>query len=275
MNAVPVNLKAADGRILPPSNEVLSRLFQSKYGDLRSTGWSPRWRQRFGYYTPDDVYEALVANLVSEGCLWLDVGGGRHLFPDNPGLAAELADRCALLVGVDPSETLQENGLVHRRVQCAVEDYRADRQFDLATLRMVAEHIADPDRALASLARLVKAGGNVVVYTVNRWSPVSLLAWLVPFKFHHAIKRVFWGTEEKDTFSVCYKLNTRAELAAAFGRHGFRERYFAHLSDCRVFHRSRAGNLAELSLWRTLTALGLPYPETCLLGAYQRVGAEP
>ena len=38
-------------------------------------------RQSCNYYTPDDVYEALVAGLVCTGISWLDVGCGRELFP--------------------------------------------------------------------------------------------------------------------------------------------------------------------------------------------------
>ena len=92
--------------------------------------------------------------------------------------------RLALLVSVDPSDNLDENHSCHEKAKTTIDRYRSDRRFDLATLRMVAEHIEKPD-ALAARARVMKTGGKVVIYTPNRWSPVTLLARLIPFRFHH------------------------------------------------------------------------------------------
>jgi SAM-dependent methyltransferase len=263
----------------PPANRTamnlakshLTEIFRMKYGDPAAAGPSPRRRFRVGYFTPDDVYECLVAQLVTERTAWLDVGGGRDVFPSNPGLAQILADRCAVLVGVDPSENLNENPFVHERAVTAIEDFESERTYDLATLRMVAEHITAPEAAVASLARLVRPGGKVVVYTVNRWSPVSVLAWLIPFHLHHPLKRVFWNTEERDTFPVAYRMNTRKDLAQLFRRGGFRECHFAYLDDCRTFYRFPLLNGMELSVWRLLKGMGLNYPENCLLGVYERL----
>ena len=170
-------------------------------------------RLRFNYFTPDDYYEAAVAKLVTSDCNWLDVGCGRHVFPSNARLARILADSCALLVGVDPDVTVNENTFVHQRVNSHIEDYHSDRPFDLVTLRMCAEHVAEPNRALAAFSRLTKPGGKMIIYTINRWSPVPIITWIVPFSLHHPIKRVLWETEEKDTFPVCYLMNTRKQLA--------------------------------------------------------------
>jgi SAM-dependent methyltransferase len=199
----------------------------------------PRTRLAFDYFTPDDFYEATVAGLVEPGCRWLDVGGGRSPFPNTRALAELLAGRCDTLVSLDPDDTLQENSSAHQRAQTTLEDYESSESFDLATLRMVAEHIPDPDRAVAALARLVRPGGRVVVFTVNRWSPVALASWVVPFGLHHPIKRLAWGTEERDTFPVVYRMNTRRRLAGLFGGHGFVEDRFSYLDDCRTFHRFR------------------------------------
>lgn len=54
-----------------PSPEELQALFEIKYGHPSVTGWSPRQRLEFGYFTPDDVYEAVVAKLVDEKTVWL------------------------------------------------------------------------------------------------------------------------------------------------------------------------------------------------------------
>jgi hypothetical protein len=250
----------------------LAEAFRLKYAANGRLGWGPRLRQRFRHFSPDDVYESLVAKLVGPDSVWLDVGCGRNLFPDNPRLSRLLADRARLLVGVDPDITIEENPYVHQRVRSTINEVRPDRVYTLLTLRMVAEHIADPRSALKAVAALTAPRGKVVVYTVNRWAPITLISALVPFRFHHHAKRLLWRTESKDTFPVFYRMNTRSKLARLFGMAGFREVYFNYLADCRVFSRFRLLHFLNLGFWRLLKAFGLTYPETCLLGVYERVG---
>src|SRR5262249_26738167 len=84
------------------------------------------------------------------------------------------------------------------------------------------------------------------------------------------IKATLWGTREVDTYPVAYKMNTRRSLRHVFRTHGFREVYFAYLSDCRTFFRFRILHYFELSLWHLLHRLNMTYPENCLLGVYER-----
>ncbi len=254
---------------LPP-RAALDQVWPLKYGEPSAQGWAPRLRARFAYHTPDDVYEALVASLVRDGSAWLDVGCGRDLFPSNRPLARRLAARCAVVAGVDPAPTLAENELVGEKVQQTIDEFVSAPRFDLVTLRMVAEHVEHPDRVVAALARCTRPGGLVVIYTVNRFSPVPLLTALVPFALHQPIKRFLWRTEARDTFPTRFRLNTRGRLAAAFGGGGFDEVLFAHLDDCRTLGRFRAGLRVELWARRALRAVGLRYPETCLLGVYRK-----
>ena len=116
-----------------------------------------------------------MASLVTPGCHWLDVGSGAALFPENPKQSQQLASRCGLLVGVDPDGSLDDNPYLDRRARCVLEDFNPGEQFDVVTLRLVAEHLTEPEAALAALHRLVRGGGKVVVYTIHRWSPRTLL----------------------------------------------------------------------------------------------------
>jgi 2-polyprenyl-3-methyl-5-hydroxy-6-metoxy-1,4-benzoquinol methylase len=249
----------------------LKTVFRIRHqADHSAIGWGPRLRARFGYFTPDEHYEAVVSRLVTPGCAWLDVGCGRNIFPSNHSLGKMLADRCGVLVGVDPDATLEENPLVHERARQSIEDFKTERTFDVVTLRMVAEHVTNPAGSVSALARLTRRGGKVVVYTINQWSPIPLITWLVPFRLHHLPKRLLWRTDPKDTFPVAYRMNTRNALQRVFEEYGFREVEFGHLDDCRTFSRFRAMLLLELCLWRALRAVGLRYPENCLLGVYER-----
>jgi SAM-dependent methyltransferase len=247
------------------------RFWEQKYGDLSKAGWRVQMRHRFGYMSCDDYYEMLVEKRVTQTTRWLDVGCGRHLFPNNPGLSRQLAGRCRRLVGVDPDETLADNPYVHERVQESIFSYRTGEQFDLITLRMVAEHISEPKRLLEVLKQVTAPGGRVILYTVFKWSPVPLVTRFTPFRLHHAVKRTLWGTEERDTFPVQNRMNTRRALDSVFGAAGFEERHFFYLPDVTVLSRWPSLFFGELSLWRVMRQYGLRYPELCLLGEYERL----
>jgi SAM-dependent methyltransferase len=253
-----------------PKQDELLAIFNGKYRREATLGWGPRMRLDFGYFNPDDHYEAIVARLVRPETWWADIGCGREIFPSNPNLALELSDRCAFLFGIDPDPNVRENRYVSEAFEGMVEDCRTAHRFDLITLRMVAEHIVDPDRSVAKLAELTKPGGLVVIYTPNKWAPVSLLAALVPNRFHYRIKRIFWEGEERDTFPTAFRLNTRSTIAHFCERHGLDEVFFAHLDDCRTFNNFRWLNYLELSVQRVLRSVGIRYPENCLLGVYRK-----
>jgi SAM-dependent methyltransferase len=261
-----------DGPIgsLSTARENLPSILRLKYGPPEQMGPAPRLRQRFGYSSPDDWYEAAVFGLVSGTTTWLDVGCGRNVFPFNSAAAKVLSERCRLLVGLDPSDNIRANDVVHERMQCPLEDYVTDHRFDLITLRMVAEHITDPAAAVDALARLTAAGGRVVVYTVNKWAPATMVSAITPFWFHVAAKRVLWQTDERDTFPTAYRMNTRRELQHLFTAGGFREEGFQYLDDCQSFGRFMSLSRLELLARKAFRSIGLRYPESCILAVFRK-----
>ena len=255
-----------------PDDASLRQMFHRRYGEQPDLGWGPRLRQSCDYYTPDDVYESLVAGLVCSGVRWLDVGCGRELFPSNLGLSEILSKRCGRLTGVDPDPTLDENPWVHEKVRGGIDKFDGEEQFDLVTMRMVAEHIEDPMACTKAIARSLRPGGLAVVYTVAGVSPMPLLTRLAPMSLRHVVKEWLWGTQPKDTFPTCFKMNSRSVLQRQFAAVGMQEEEFLRLDDCRTFARFRS--LCKLELWgmRAVRAMGMPYPEHCLLGIYRRAG---
>ena len=216
------------------------------------------------------MYEDRVARLVTPDSTWIDVGGGRGIFPGNPQLARAVAERCHLLVSVDPSTNVFHNPYAHERVCSSLEEYGTTHLFDLATMRMVAEHIEQPSQTIAALYWLLKPGSRVIVYTVNRWSPTSIAAACTPIWIHHLVKKWLWDTEERDTFPTFYRMNTRRQLKREFERNGFQEECFERLDDCRTLAKWSWSFLAEILVRKALRTLRLGYPESCLLGIYVR-----
>ena len=253
-----------------PDEQALRQMFHLRYGEEDTLGWGPRLRRSYAHYTPDDVYEALIAGLIAPGASWLDVGCGRELFPSNPQLASMLSKRCGRLVGVDPDPTLQENPWLHEKVAQGIDAYDGRSSFDLVTLRMVAEHVADPAACVRAVQRALRPGGLAVVFTVCAYSPLPLLTRLAPMGLRHRVKAWLWGTQPKDTFPTRFRMNTRGALQRQFAAVGMQEAKFARLDDCRTFARFRWMLELELRVMRVCRALRLPYPEHCLLGVYRR-----
>src|SRR3954470_9870554 len=268
------NMVSADELSLDALSSACRTIFQMRLPESGRPGWGVRMRERFGYYTPDEFYEAILLSLVHPGVDWLDVGCSHELFPSNRKLAQVLSARCGWLTRNDPDPAIHRNSWLHHREQCGIEDFETDRRFDLISMRMVAEHIADPDATVAKFGSLARPGGRVVVYTVSRWSPVSLLAAATATSFHRAVKRVAWNTLDDDTFPSVFKMNTRAALRRVFGAHGFAEESFLRLNDCRTLAGWRSTAFAELVCERALRTVGLPYPEACILGVYRREAAD-
>ena len=253
-----------------PDGPSLRQMCRRRYGPPERQGWGPRLRRRYGHYTPDDVYETLVAGLVVPGVAWLDVGCGRELFPNNLGLAEQLSRRCGRLTGVDPDPTLQENPWLHEKVASGIDAYDGGQAFDLVTMRMVAEHIDDPLACTRAVARALRPGGLAVVFTVAAAAPIPLLTRLAPMGLRHVVKSWLWGTQPKDTFPTRFRMNTRGALQRQFAAVGMQEEAFLRLDDCRTLARFRLAHRLELTGMRLCRALGLPYPEHCLLGCYRK-----
>ena len=151
---------------------------------------------------------------------------------------------------------MKENQVVHERVQSTIEAYESSRRFSLATLRMVAEHIVNPNDTIEALDRLIRPGGRVVIYTPNRWAPVAVCAAITPFWLHPPLVRLLSGTDEEDVFPTFYGMNTRSRLRRLFHARGFNEEGFAYLDNCVTFQRFRLCLFTELILCKAIRACG-------------------
>lgn len=259
-----------DAEIVAPTNADLMAIFEGKYRRNPEVGWGPKMRLAFGYFNPDDYYEGLVEKLLRPGAYWADIGCGRDVFPSNPGLAKELASRSGYLFGIDPDPNIRENPFISDGFEGLVENCPTSEKFDLITLRMVAEHITNPNRSIGKVSQLLKPDGLVVIYTPNKWSPIPVITALVPNRFHHGLKSLIWDAQARDTFPTAFKLNTRKELLKHCNENDLSEVFFAYLDDCRTFAGFQWINYIELSIQKILRSIAIRYPENCLLGVYQK-----
>ena len=138
---------------------------------------APRWWDPDGEFRPlHDLNPArldyIEARAGLAGSRVVDVGCGGGL------LAEGMARRGARVLGIDLApEALAvarlhalESGLAVEYREVAVEALAesATGQFDLVTCLEMLEHVPDPAAVVASIARLVRPGGNAVFSTINR-----------------------------------------------------------------------------------------------------------
>ena len=172
-----------------------------------------------GWQTSGQVYESFVRRYTGRHCAkravlphivrWLDVGCGRG------GIMELLGGKVALCVGVDLDlVSLREHRAPHtRRVAAPVDALPfADESFDLVTCSWVMEHLADPRRAFAQIARVLAPGGHWVFLTPNARNPLTFANRLMRGPLQARLVRRLYARAESDTFPVRYRANTPARI---------------------------------------------------------------
>ncbi len=174
------------------------------------TAMSDRLQQRFysDAQHPYRLFERRVDALVAAGArVLLDAGCGRTV----PVLRKYLG-RADRLIGIEL--------VAFTDVPPGIETYNADlnalpladASVDLIMSRSVFEHLTEPQAVYREFARVLRPGGRVTFLTANMWDYGTLIARLVPNRFHGRVVKVVEGREEEDTFPTAYKTNTRRDV---------------------------------------------------------------
>lgn len=164
---------------------------------------------------PYQIYERLVDSLLKPGGVLLDAGCGRTA----PVLRKYLG-RAGRLIGVELVDFTDVPPTIETYNADLAELPLSDASVDLIMSRSVFEHLSDPESVYREFSRVLRPGGAVVFLTANMWDYGTLVARLVPNRFHAKIVRYVEGRAEEDTFPTEYKTNTPSDvdrLAAAAG----------------------------------------------------------
>ena len=197
------------------NHSVIPRIYPE-----RRIGSFSRAEGRFLFYS-------LVADLLTPDSVVLDYGAGRGAQIENSsGYMSRLINfsgRCKRYIGVDPDPVVEQNPYLDEAHVLGADGTipLPDASVDVIVAYAVLEHVADPDSAVREIRRVLKPGGWFCAWTPNRNGYVGLAARLVPNRFHASIVKVAeptGGRAEKDVFPVCYRMNTRRAIRAAFGR---------------------------------------------------------
>jgi SAM-dependent methyltransferase len=91
------------------------------------------------------------------------------------------------------------------------------------------EHVTDPAQVYGEAYRVLKPGGVFVFLTANLWDYASIIAAVIPNRFHPWIVSKTEGREEHDVFPVAYRTNTRGSVARWAKHAGFEVASFRYL----------------------------------------------
>ena len=105
-----------------------------------------------------------------------------------------------------------------------------DACVDVIMSRSVFEHLTDPDAVYRELARVLKPGGRIIFLTANLWDYGTMVARLVPNRYHAKIVKTVEGRAEEDTFPTAYRTNTRSDVNRLSAAVGMRVTRFEYLS---------------------------------------------
>lgn len=181
------------------------------------------------YYADSDhpyrFFERQVNSLLSSDTVLLDAGCGRTV----PVLRSYLG-RAARLIGVE----LVEFTDVPDGIECFNTDLSAvplpDGCVDLIMSRSVFEHLADPAAVYSEFARLLKPRGRIVFLTANLWDYGTVIARMVPNRFHAGLVAKFEGRAEEDVFPTQYKTNSQNDVKRLARHAGLEVEDFRYLS---------------------------------------------
>ena len=145
---------------------------------------------------PYRIFEQTILDHLHPSHTVLDIGCGRRA----PNLV-KLRGRAKVLIGLDVVEfAIRDPDLILRTGSVCQMSEIEPNSIDLAYSRSVMEHIEDTEATFSEIRRVLRANGRYVFLTHNFWDYASLIAYVVPNRFHAKIVRWSEGRSEDNTF---------------------------------------------------------------------------
>jgi SAM-dependent methyltransferase len=131
----------------------------------------------------------------------------------------------------------------------------------VVSLNNVIEHLTDPGKVFAEIARVLKKNGCLIIHTPNSRSYAvqigRLARLLLPEPIVFRLIRFIEHRDEEDVFPAVYRGNTRKRLIALAEASGMRVERISLLRDRPLFYFLAPVALFELLVSRLMTLIGL------------------
>lgn len=190
------------------------------------TELAEKLRQRyFGHLEhPYRIFEREVERHLRPEFTLLDAGCGR-----TAPVLEKYRGKAARLIGVDLVDFDPAVGGLELLKNDLGKIGLPDGSVDLVMSRSVMEHIEKPLAVYHEINRVLKSGGHFIFLTANLWDYASLIAQLVPNRFHPWIVSRAEGRKERDVFPIKYRTNTFGAVRKFSRQSGFEMASFTYL----------------------------------------------
>jgi SAM-dependent methyltransferase len=127
---------------------------------------APGFAQKVKQVLDRRMFRAILRKIPGQSLSVLDVGGGRGWLLD---LARASDPRVAStqVVDIDPAAKAAAEGAGHRYFLGPIEEFPAEREYDLILMLNMIEHVRRPDEVLAKARGLLSPHGLLLVKTPN------------------------------------------------------------------------------------------------------------
>ena len=171
-----------------------------------------------GWTHPYRTYEKIILDHISPESVVLDAGCGQ-----NAPVLQKLVGLGKYLIGIDvcrlhKAEEYDSLSLLKSDLQTIS---LRDNSVDVVISRSVLEHVENPEKAYREIHRILKPGGHFICLTPNYYDYASLIAKLIPNRFHSRIVQLTEGRDEDDTFPTYYRSNTERDIKKLAKTTGF------------------------------------------------------
>lgn len=174
---------------------------------------------RPGWTSGGEQFDVMVEKRLTPGSAVLDLGCGRT------GGIERFWRRAKLAVGVDPdlaSLAARPGGMPVMQAGGEKLPF-ASESFDMVVSVWVVEHLAQPVKVFAEVARVLKPLGHFIFLTPNALNPLVMgnrVGQLAPWLQRRLVASVY-GRDGSDTFAVRYRANTRWKIKQIASATGF------------------------------------------------------
>lgn len=178
--------------------------------------------------TPRAVFTRQVSSCASVDRLLLELGCGRKV-----RLLKAVGKKYRLALGLDyelPRE-LSSDGSWAVIKATAQRIPLEPQSVDVIASIHVFEHLADPGAVFAECHRVLRPGGRLVLFTVNKWFPPIALARILPNRLRTTLNRLVSTTPQHETFPAYYRANAATPLRKMALRAGFTVQQLGYVSD--------------------------------------------